>query len=575
MLRNAKSLLVTVSFLISVSSAFAVEPGDRVGNFKLLDTSGNPHELYYHSDATTVVLFTHSTEQQVDEINALSDAFPDTAFFAIASDAETPQHHGYQVPVLLDDHDLVRTLLGLEYHGEALVINPDRWRLTYRGSTSKLQYVLHAVFSQQPVTQGPLPLNRLSPTRVPAGISYSETVAPILINNCVPCHKPGGIGPWSMTSYEMVRGYSPMILEVMRTQRMPPWGADSRIGHFANDRSLTTDEVRTLNQWINSGSPRGEGEDPLLNVTPDKREWGYGEPELILELSPYEIPATGVLEYRYAKLKNPLNHEVWIRGSEILPGDASSLHHVLTRYRFMLSSVRNNFVASLFDRWPLWHFRNFIFNRIKPVGTGFGLYGPGNGPWLLPEDTGILLRPGAKLTLQMHYATYGKPSTDVSKLGFYLHKSPPKHELKEAVMINAGFRIPPGEKHYEGVADHVFKKDSLLFTLLPHAHYRGKSARFTAHFPNGEEEVLLSVPNFSFNWQLTYTLAEPRFIPKGTSVVFTMTWDNSKQNLSNPDPEALVLWGRQAEHEMQYGALTYRELDKDELSDYEPFVAKE
>ena len=72
----------------------------------------------------------------------------------------------------------------------------------------------------------------------------------MLIDNCVTCHRAGGIGPWQMTNYDMIKGFAPMIREVVRTKRMPPWHADPHTGVWDGDRSLTTEEKQTLVHWI-------------------------------------------------------------------------------------------------------------------------------------------------------------------------------------------------------------------------------------------------------------------------------------------------------------------------------------
>ena len=129
-----------------------------------------------------------------------------------------------------------------------------------------------------------------------ARISYSERIAPLLAERCVTCHRPGGVGPWAMTSYEMVRGFAPMIREVVRTKRMPPWHADPHYGSFVGDRSLTIDETRTLVHWVEAGAPRGTGPDPLSAQSKTWSEWSLGKPDLIVEVPAFQVPATGVVE---------------------------------------------------------------------------------------------------------------------------------------------------------------------------------------------------------------------------------------------------------------------------------------
>ncbi|MEZ5557621.1 MAG: hypothetical protein R3E86_03645 [Pseudomonadales bacterium] len=207
-------------------------------------------------------------------------------------------------------------------------------------------------------------------------------------------------------------------------------------------------------------------------------------------------------------MPNPLDHDVWVSGADILPGDRSALHHVITSFGILETEGRRA-------------------GRLKREGQGtLGGYVPGADGDRFPEDTGVLLPAGATLELQMHYTTYGKASTDHSKLGLYLRDAPPKYRLETAILLNPRIRIPPYAKAHKEFAEQVIPRDILVYSLLPHAHYRGKASEFRAVYPDGSEEVLLSVPNYDFNWQTTYELSEPKRLPAGTKLVHTTWWDN-------------------------------------------------
>ncbi|MEO6021717.1 MAG: cytochrome c, partial [Burkholderiales bacterium] len=369
-------------------------------------------------------------------------------------------------------------------------------------------------------------------------ISYSKTIAPLLSEKCVACHRPGGVGPWAMTSYDMVRGFAPMIREVIRTQRMPPWHADPHYGHFVGDRSLTAEQIKTMVHWVEAGAPRGDGPDPLVAQDKTWSEWTMGKPDLIVEVPAYNVPATGVVTYQYPHAPNPLGRDVWIRGIEIIPGDRGVTHHVLAG----IDDPKNT--------------------RSFPGQIGeLGGYAPGKNAAPYPEDTGILLRKEANFRFQMHYTPNGKATTDVTRIGLYFYDKVPKHALHMTLIMNTALSIPANTKSYSESLNHVFDRDVLLYSLLPHAHLRGRAAKYTAYYPNGRQEVLLSVPKYDFNWQPTYFLQSPKLLPKGTRVVFDMTWDNSAQNPLNPDPNKVVKWGDQTWEEMNVGWMRYRDAD--------------
>jgi hypothetical protein len=134
-------------------------------------------------------------------------------------------------------------------------------------------------------------------------------------------------------------------------------------------------------------------------------------------------------------------------------------------------------------------------------------------------------------------------------------------------MLNTKIRIPPNTKSHAETVEQVIPKDALLYNLMPHAHFRGKAANFIAKYPDGSKELLLSVPNYDFNWQTDYELAEPKFIPAGTTLVQTNWWDNSAQNDANPDPNIEVTWGEQSWEEMLFGAMLFRFLSEEEAAE--------
>lgn len=560
---RARTWVLAVSATLVPAAALGLDPGGRVENFSLLDHHGEAHELYYFSDQAAVVITAHSAACAAGgrALSALADARQafadqDVVFLAIDSDPDVDRARliqaagktGTAVPVLLDRAQIIGESLALARTGETLVIDTDDWSLAYRGSPgTEMHQALRAVLDGEAVNTATAPVDGCDIDYVKGGasdggtgISYSDTIAPMLAENCVACHRDGGIGPWSMSSYDMIRGFAPMIREVVRTRRMPPWHADPHYGEFRNDRSLSTEETRTLVHWIEAGAPRGDGPDPLAELEREWPEWALGEPDLVVDIPAYEVPASGVVDYLYPRVKNPLDEDVWVRAVEILPGSRQALHHVITTFGLADPEARHGF---------------------RDLG-GLGGYVPGADADVFPEGTGVRLPADAIFQLQMHYTTFGKAVTDESRLGLYFHDEPPEHELQATVLMNPRIRIPANTKAHSESAETVLERDILVYNLLPHAHYRGKASEFRAVLPDGAEEVLLSVPDYDFNWQTTYELAEPRRLPAGTRIVHTTTWDNSAQNPANPDPDREVPWGQQSWDEMLFGAIRWRYADE-------------
>jgi mono/diheme cytochrome c family protein len=577
-----KRYLCVVSVLIlgvaAGDLAFAVAPGERVDNFRLLDQRGVSHELYYLSDAKAVVLMVHGNgcpivRNALPTLKELRDQYQarGVEFLLINSNlqddrdaiAQEAAEFGIDFPILVDDLQLIGESLAVTRTADVFVIDAKTWKVMYRGPiddrlsygaqrpAAKKHYLadaLDAVLAGKPVeiatAEAPgclVDLPERDRRAAHAQISYSAQIAPLLADRCVACHRPGGIGPWAMTSYEKVRGFAPMIREVVRTKRMPPWHADPHYGAFVGDRSLSSEEAKTLVHWVEAGAPRGSGPDPLASLDRTWSEWTLGKPDLIVEIPAFQVPATGVVEYKYPQVVNPLGRDVWVRAIEIIPGDRSVVHHVL---------------AGVDD--PA---ENTSRNTAEQIGQ-FGGYAPGKPAFPYPPDTGILLRQGASFRFQMHYTPNGKVSTDVTRVGYYFADHAPKYPLHVKMLAKYSLSVPPNTKAYTESVEHVFYRAVVIYSLVPHAHLRGKAAKFTAYYPDGHQEILLSVPKYDFNWQTTYLLKSPKLMPAGTRLVFDMTWDNSAQNPANPDPTRTVRWGDQTWDEMNAGWIRFRYADE-------------
>jgi len=571
-------LAILVLGLTATDHAFALAPGERVDNFRLLDHRGVSHELYYHSDAKAVVLMVHGigcpiVRNALPGLNALRDQYQarGVEFVLINSNlqddrdaiAKEAAEFGIDFPILVDDLQLIGESLDLTRTADVFVIDPKTWKLVYRGPiddrlsygaqkpVAKKRYLadaLDAMLAGNPVAiasaEAPgclVDLPERDRRASHAQISYSEQIAPLLTDRCVACHRPGGIGPWAMTKYENVRGFAPMIREVVRTKRMPPWHADPHYGAFVGDRSLSAEEAKTLVHWVEAGAPRGNGPDPLASLDRTWTEWTLGKPDLIVEVPAFQVPATGVVDYKYPQVANPLGRDVWVRAIEIIPGDRSVVHHVLAGVDDPTEGKSRN--------------------TAEQIGQ-FGGYAPGKPAFPYPPDTGILLRQGASFRFQMHYTPNGKASTDVTRVGYYFSERAPKYPLHVKMLAKYSLSIPPNTKAHTESVEYVFDRAVVVYTLVPHAHLRGKASKFTAYYPDGKQEILLSVPRYDFNWQTTYLLKSPKLLPVGTRVVFDMTWDNSAQNPANPDPNRTVRWGDQTWDEMNAGWIRFRYADE-------------
>lgn len=547
-----------------------------VDNFVLLDQNGEAHELFYHNNAPAIVLLVQGNgcpivRNMATDFNAVRDAYEPKGvkFFMLNANAQDDRaeiateaaDYGYDLPILKDEAQLIAASLEVTRTAEVIVIDPESRAILYRGPVNDrvgyerqkeeasehfLSDALTAIIAGEPIaeparaTKGCIVnLKDAYQTEKHANISYSKTIAPILMENCVTCHQEGGIGPWAMTEYEDVEGFSLMIREVVRTKRMPPWSADPEIGKFHGARSLSIADQQNLIRWIEAGAPRGEGEDPLAGRKTDAKEWPLGEPDLIIEAPAFDVPASGVIDYQFPTIPNPLKEDVWVRAITVIPGDKSVVHHALIGSSETITEPGQGDDDDVFE--------NYLVGFV-----------PGSESYVYPENSGIPVKGGGEYRIQFHYTPSGKATTDKTRIGLYFHDEPPEHILRQQVALNLRMNIPPGASDHVESAYFQFDQPAEIYLLFPHAHYRGKSSKFELHYPDGEVETVLSVPRYDFNWQHNYALVEPLKVPAGTKLVHETVYDNSELNFANPDPESNVRWGLQSADEMLYGSFFFR-----------------
>lgn len=532
-----------------------------VDNFMLVDADLNAHELYRMSGATAVVLVTQVNgdavlRKQAGAVNALATAYGAKGVEVLmvnsslkdsreAIQAEV-QKAGYSVPVLMDSYQLVGEGLGVTRSAEAIVINPKTWSVVYRGPVASAQAALDAFLAGKPAPASNAVSNGAPiafPERGVTKISYAKDVAPILEAKCVACHQEGGIGPFAMSSYDMVKGFSPMIREVIRTDRMPPYNADPHVGKFSDNKNMSAAEIKTLVHWIEAGAPRGDGADPLAGKKHVAAEWPLGKPDLILNIPAFKVPASGVVDYQRPYTPNTLTEGHWIRASTVKPGDRQAVHHILTGWMKDVPGPGQNASET---RWR----------------GSVGGYAVGAESNVFSDEVGTYLPPGGAVGYQMHYTPYGKETVDNSQIGVYFRDTVPKYIMRSVVVIDPTIVIPANTARHKEVAYVEFPKDALLYSAFPHAHYRAYANDLWLQTPDGKKTLLLSMPRYDFNWQRSYTFAEPIKIPAGSRLIANYIYDNSKANPANPDPNIKVTWGEQSHEEMLFTSVSFRWMDE-------------
>ena len=543
-----------------VENPVPLAPTSEIINFALLDHHGHAHELRRAGGRVVILFFTGNgcpiARQSIWKLKSLQQRYRDrgVTIWMINSNPqddraslveEADMLRSDPLPILKDDTQGVARLLDVTRACETIAISTKDWRPFYRGAiddqliegsmkpqpTEKfLESALEEFLAGKPISKTRTVAKgcRIDLEPGAGNVAFARDVAPILIRKCVICHRPGDIGSWVMADYRKVKGMSAMMQEVILSGRMPPWGADPQFGKFANDRSLTIPEAQSLLRWIETGAPRGDGEDPLPNASKPAPDWPLGPPDYVIRLArPEHIPATGLLDLRHQILNAPFTNDVWIGALDVKPGNRKVLHHV---------TLRTIYPDQVFA------------DSIAIAG-----WNPGHTSAPFPAGTGRLFKKNVRFHIDLHYTTVGTPQTDQTEVGFYVLPAKPKTALQSGAAWDTELSIPPGEPNLKSSALVGFDQDQWLYDLRPHMHYRGSWFKFELLLPTGKRETLLSVPRYDFNWQSTYILAEPRRVPAGAWMLCTGGFDNSAGNPANPDPSKRLTWGEQSWDEMFIG----------------------
>lgn len=368
-----------------------------------------------------------------------------------------------------------------------------------------------------------------------ADTSFHRDVEPILQKRCQNCHRAGNIGPFVLTDYQEAANWGESIREAVVSHRMPPWPAESKPGAFSNDMTLAQQEIDTIVKWVDQGCPEGNSADapkPIEFV----EDWNIGKPDEIFNMPAAEkIPASGVVPYRYVAVTEPFKTDKWVKAVECKVGNPSVVHHILALVRFPGASegqdgLKNGFFAGA---------------------------APGNNYSIFAEGTAKFIPKGAQIIFQMHYTPNGKETSDRSSLGLK-YTTEPKFVVGTYAVGSLDLDIKAGDANYKKIEREPITEERTLTSLMPHLHVRGTSFQYRARFPGQkEEQVLLSIPKWDFNWQHEYKFAQPVKLPKGTELIAEASWDNSENNPNNYLPLVDVRFGEQTFDEMFLGYLNW------------------
>lgn len=580
-MRFVRPLLTIVVLTLSTTISAGAEPSpagaildQEIENFSLPDTSGKLVSLTDFREMKAVAVVFVGTECPVN--NAYLQRLGEMAkeygpkkvqFLAINANshdtaedvAEHAREYQLAIPVLKDEGNRIADRFTAERTPEAFVLDEQR-RVRYRGridnqygvgfrrpqpTRQDLALALDEVLAGRSVS---LPVTAVSSCRIArviapkpkASVTFTKHISPLLQQHCQECHRPGQIGPMSLLTYEDATAWSATLREAVVQRRMPPWYADPRHGKFANARGLSDEEMKTLLAWIDEGCAEGDKAD----APPPRRfasKWQIGKPDVVLAMQteftvPAETPENGI-PYQNFKVPTDFDEDVWVQAAEAKPGSRAVVHHIVVfvqRPKAPGEKKKTRFEESVLT-----------------------IYTPGDMPTVFPAGIAKKIPKGSTLIFQMHYTPNGVEQTDRSSVGLIFTREPPRQEARTQILVNHDFEIPPGASNHEVTAEIKIPIGVRLVSLFPHMHLRGKSFEYLAELPNGERQILLSVPRYDFNWQTNYRLDPPLELPAGARITCTAHFDNSSDNLNNPDPTAAVRWGEQTWEEMMIGFIDY------------------
>lgn len=399
-------------------------------------------------------------------------------------------------------------------------------------------------------------------------VTFTKDVAPILQQKCQSCHQPGSIAPMSLLTYADAKKYARRIRDKVSARLMPPWHIDRTIGvqQFKNDGGLSDEQLATIVDWVDTGTPMGEASDmPPAIVFPDPNRWQLAEqlgvqPDLIIRSKPFTLAPKTQDKWFRPVVETGLTEPRWVRAIEVKPvraNDRKIVHHVLA-YLLQPEQGVTGLASSAHDH---------------QMNAGlFMEWAVGKTGQIFPDDAGKLMLPGSQIRWEVHMHAIGEEIKDSQvEMAVYFYPKgfvPPHRTVLKMFDLSRDrdLDIPPNEKTVTQNF-YVMPAPGRLENFQPHMHMRGKAMSLEAVFPDGRREVISAVSNFQWNWHINYvytTDAAP-LLPKGTTLVFTAWHDNTAANVNNPDPSQWVGWGDRTVDEMAHNWIDVTYLEQAEF----------
>jgi len=381
-------------------------------------------------------------------------------------------------------------------------------------------------------------------------VTFSNQIVRVFQENCQGCHHPGGIGPFSLMTYEAAYPFRYAIADATRARRMPPWKPVAGIGEFKHVRRLPDADIGLIARWVENGAPEGDRAQ-LPPPREFKTAWQANEPDVVFEMAePYSLRAGSEDIYRCFVIPTSFKEDRYVSISEVLPGNTEVVHHVITYVDRGQSAIEHDRAQ------PGPGYTCFGGPEIPYYDLlGLGGWAPGAPPTSLPEGVGMLLPAGATIVLQVHYhnCCTGRDQTDRTKVGLHFAKGPIDKRARSIVAINRSFEIPAGEARHVVRASYTVpaNRSFQALNVTPHMHLIGREIKATVRYPDGTVRPLIYINDWDFKWQGSYTFEKPIPLPSGTVIDVEAVYDNTADNPRQPNsPPKTVSWGKSTTDEM-------------------------
>lgn len=377
-------------------------------------------------------------------------------------------------------------------------------------------------------------------------ITFNRDIAPILFNNCVTCHRPGEVAPFSLETYREARHHAKDIADLTLSRTMPPWKPELGFGDFRDVRRLTDAQIDLIQRWVKAGRPEGDAADlPPLPKFP--AGWTLGQPDLIVKMpKAYTLRADGSDDYRCFVIPLHLKQNTYVTAVDFRPDNPRIVHHAL----FFLDTMGRGRDLEDESSDGLPGYYSAGGPGFLPSG-GLGGWAPGVTPRFMPEGVGRLVRRGSDLVVQIHFHPSGKIEHEQATFGLYFAKTPPQKLLIGSDHSTRRIDIAPGDSHYVIDSKFTVPVNVELAGVFPHAHLLCRQIKVTATLPDGKTLPLIWIKDWDWNWQGGYFYRKPIQIPRGTEIRQQFIYDNSTGNIHNPNtPPKRVRYGEQTGDEM-------------------------